>query len=91
MTTPPEVAMTKPDRVADGTVAFALEGADELERLGNAEKSLIGAIPAIVADERLQESMAFHEGEARRWYRLANAVRTLALETPAKDKPHDKE
>jgi hypothetical protein len=72
-------ASCSPDVVADGTLAFALEGADELERLGKAAQSMVGAIPAIIHDdERQRQQSQFHEGEARRWMRLASSVRATA-------------
>ena len=73
--------MSNSELLAEEAIAFALEGADELERLGNREQSLVRAVPAIVADERQQEHIKLYEGEARRWFRLAKAVRQVADRT----------
>jgi hypothetical protein len=66
--------------------AFALEGADEMEMLGKRAASMLSVIPAIVAEERLEQHNAVYETEAKRWFRLAAAIRALAHPQPGPSK-----
>lgn len=58
--------------------AFALEAADELERLAKADQSVADAAPAICAPKRLEQQREIYIASAERWMRLANAVRAIA-------------
>jgi hypothetical protein len=62
----------------DETIVFALEAADDLDVRAKQARGMLSAIPAIVAHERLEQHNELYEAEARRWERLANAVRANA-------------
>jgi hypothetical protein len=68
-----EIGELKPE-----SVAFALEAADELEARAKHATGMLSAIPAIVAEERIEQHNAVYEAEAQRWNRLAAAVRECA-------------
>lgn len=58
--------------------AFALEAADVLDGMAARAEGMLGAIPAIVRPERIERHNAVYISEARRFRRLARAVRLCA-------------